>query len=60
MHLGFNEIHKTGLLTNNTIIAIQQTLEENRAGFRTQLDTQLRNERTRQVMRKYWLITSAL
>ena len=52
MHLGFNEIHKTGLLTNNTIIAIQQTLEENRAGFRTQLDTQLRNERTRQVMRK--------
>ena len=52
MHLGFNEIHKTGLLTNNTIIAIQQTLEENRAGFRTQLDTQLRNERTGQVMRK--------
>ncbi|OAV08361.1 hypothetical protein AO380_0921 [Moraxella catarrhalis] len=52
MHLGFNEIHKTGLLTNNTIIAIQQTLEENRAGFRTQLDTQLRNERTEQVMRK--------
>lgn len=39
-------------MTNNTIIAIQQTLEENRAGFRTQLGTQLRNERIGQVMRK--------
>ena len=39
-------------MTNNTIITIQQTLEENRAGFRTQLGTQLRNERIGQVMRK--------
>ncbi|ARB67438.1 hypothetical protein A6J52_05565 [Moraxella catarrhalis] len=39
-------------MTNNTIIATQQTLEENRAGFRTQLGTQLRNERIGQVMRK--------
>lgn len=39
-------------MTNNTIIATQQTLEENRADFRTQLGTQLRNERIGQVMRK--------
>ena len=40
----------------------QLNLEENRAGFRTQLGTQLRNERTGQVMLcvTYWLITSAL
>lgn len=50
MYLGFDIIQKQGLLTNNTIIEIQQTLEENNAGFRTQMGTQLKNERTGEVI----------
>jgi len=38
---GFDTITTTGLLTNNTIIDIQQIIESNNAGFRTQGGTQL-------------------
>ncbi|MBL4766010.1 MAG: Fic family protein [Colwellia sp.] len=38
---GFDTINTSGLLTNNTIIDIQQIIESNNAGFRTQGGTQL-------------------
>lgn len=47
---GFNTINKTGLLTNNTIIDIQQIIENNNAGFRTQGGTQLINQQNAQVV----------
>lgn len=50
MRVGFEVIKKTGLLTSNTIVEIQQTLEENSAGFRTQVGTQLKNARTGEVI----------
>lgn len=50
MRVGFDLIKKTGLLTSNAIIEIQQTLEENNAGFRTQVGTQLKNARTSEVI----------
>lgn len=50
MYLGFDIIQNQGLLTNNSIVAIQETLEQNNAGFRTQMGTQLKNERTGQVI----------
>lgn len=46
MKVGFEIIQNTGLLTSNSIIDIQQILEENRAGFRIQAGTLLKNERT--------------
>lgn len=50
MRVGFQLITETGLLTANSIIQIQQILEENQAGFRTQVGTQLKNERTGEVI----------
>lgn len=50
MRIGFDTIKNTGLLTSNTIIQVQQTLEENNAGFRTQAGTQLKNDRTGEVI----------
>ena len=43
---GYRQVQKKGLLTNNIILKIQETLEENDAGFRKQLGTILMNERT--------------
>ena len=43
---GYEKVKKTGLLTNSIILKIQQTLEENDAGFRKQLGTVLMNEKT--------------
>lgn len=43
---GFKKVQNTGLLTNNIILKIQETLEENDAGFRKQLGTVLMNEKT--------------
>ncbi|MGC6467367.1 MAG: Fic family protein [Akkermansiaceae bacterium] len=43
---GFREIQKTGLLTNQTVLKIQATLEQNNAGFRRLPGTTLQNEHT--------------
>lgn len=43
---GFATVRRTGLLTNNDLLAIQATLEENRAGFRRLPGTELKNDRT--------------
>ena len=50
LETGFNTITQTGLLTNNTIIDIQQIIENNNAGFRTQGGTQLINQQNAQVV----------
>jgi Fic family protein len=50
LETGFNTINKTGLLTNNTILEIQQIIENNNAGFRTQGGTQLVNQQDAQVV----------
>ena len=46
LHCGFDLIQKHGMLTNNHILTIQAELEKNRAGFRKQSGTMLRNDRT--------------
>jgi Fic family protein len=43
---GFEEVRKTGLLTNNQVLQIQSVLERNRAGFRKLPGTELKNDRT--------------
>lgn len=50
LKVGYDKVLQTELLTCNTIIDIQQTLEENNAGFRTQMGTQLKNEHTGKVI----------
>ncbi|WP_204104738.1 MULTISPECIES: Fic family protein [Spirulina sp. CCY15215] len=47
---GFEEVKKTGLLTNNTILKIQSIIEENNAGFRKLPGTSLKNDVTGQVI----------
>jgi Fic family protein len=47
---GYEKVKKTGLLTNNYILEIQQTLETSRAGFRKLPGTELKNERTGEVV----------
>lgn len=46
LHCGFDLIQKHGMLTNNHILTIQAELEKNRAGFRKQSGTMLKNDRT--------------
>jgi len=46
LHCGFDLIQEHGMLTNNHILTIQAELEKNRAGFRKQSGTMLRNDRT--------------
>lgn len=46
---GFQQVKKHGLLTNNDIIKIQATIEQNNAGFRTQAGTTLKNEQTGEI-----------
>lgn len=43
---GYETVLKTGLLTNRQILDIQECIEQNRAGFRTQSGTELVNDRT--------------
>jgi Fic family protein len=43
---GYKDVKKIGLLTNNCILKIQSTLEENSAGFRKLPGTALKNEQT--------------
>lgn len=43
---GFEQVKRTGLLTNNDILVIQARIEENSAGFRKLPGTALKNEQT--------------
>jgi len=43
---GYMMVKETGLLTNNSILEIQETLEENKAGFRELPGTALKNTQT--------------
>lgn len=47
---GFEIVQKTGMLTTNHIIRIQEALEQNRAGFRRQPGTTLKNAQTGEVI----------
>lgn len=47
---GYRRVSQTGLLTNNHIIAIQNELEQNSAGFRKLPGTTLKNETTGEVI----------
>ena len=46
LKVGFDLVKKNGLLTNNHIIKIQHTIENNKAGFRKLPGTKLLNEAT--------------
>lgn len=46
LRAGFERVKKTGLLVNNDLLAIQEHLEKNRAGFRKIPGTTLKNEQT--------------
>lgn len=50
LNCGYKIVKETGLITNNTLLTIQKTLEENDAGFRTQSGTQLKNDQTGEVI----------
>lgn len=50
LELGFKQVSESGLLTNNTIVEIQNMIEENRAGLRTQAGTSLINDLTGEVV----------
>ena len=47
---GFELITKTDLLTNNTILQIQEVLEDNKAGYRKLPGTALKNAATRETI----------
>ncbi len=47
---GFEIVKKIGLLTSNHIIEIQEILEQNKAGFRRQAGTTLKNAQTGEVV----------
>ena len=46
LRIGFEQITKTGLLTNKSILQIQEVLENNKAGFRKLPGTTLKNADT--------------
>ena len=48
--VGYQKIQQHGLLTLNTILDIQATLESNNAGFRKIIGTALRNEQTGEIV----------
>jgi len=50
LETGFLAVRESGLLTSNTIVAIQEQLEGNCAGFRKVAGTVLRNEQTGEVV----------
>lgn len=47
---GYEKVKKSGLLVNNNILEIQQTLEENSAGFRKLPGTVLKNDQTGEIV----------
>ncbi len=50
MREGFQTVRATGLITLNDILAMQETLERNQAGFRKLPGTALKNDRTGEVV----------
>lgn len=50
LYKGFALVRKHNLLTTNTIIEVQQELEQNKAGIRKLPGTKLANDRTGEVM----------
>ena len=50
MREGFETVRRTGLITINDILAMQATLERNKAGFRKLSGTALKNDRTGEVV----------
>ena len=50
LRVGYKAVKKTGLLTLNTILKIQETLENNQAGFRKVPGTVLKNEQTGEII----------
>ena len=50
LHCGFLLVSKHNMLTNNHILTIQAELEKNHAGFRQQMGTTLKNNRTGEVV----------
>lgn len=50
LHYGYDQVRKTGLITNNTIIEIQAILEETKAGYRKLPGTVLKNSVTNQTV----------
>ena len=50
LRLGFELVHKNGFLSNNFILQIQETLEQNKAGFRKVPGTILKNDRTGEIV----------
>lgn len=50
LHNGFKSIRKNKILTINNILAIQENLEQNKAGFRKLLGTELKNDKTGEVI----------
>jgi len=50
VQVGFEVVKKTSLLTLNTLLEIQATLEKNQAGFRKVTGTILKNEQTGEVI----------
>lgn len=47
---GFEIVKEKGMLTNNHILQIQDSIEENRAGFRKLPGTELKNDKTGEVV----------
>lgn len=47
---GYEQVKQTGLLTNNHILEMQATLEENDAGFRKLPGTALKNDQTGEIV----------
>jgi len=50
MNKGFEKLSSTGILSTNLIINIQETIEENKSGFRKVPGTALRDERTGEII----------
>ena len=50
LRVGYKAVKETGLLTLNTLLEIQATLENNQAGFRKVTGTVLKNEQTGDVV----------
>ncbi len=50
LRLGHEALAETGLLTNNTVIAMYRLLKRTEGGFRTTPGTTLRNDHTREVV----------
>ena|ERR1700733_37980 len=50
LRTGYRKVKQSGLFTNNDILEIQATIEENTAGFRKLPGTELKNEQTGEVV----------